>query len=93
MIVIDTHTDAVPMSAHAQAIQYDIDTNPSFFYNLDDPYFYNRPDSCNASFFLYHMLKDDDVQPENLYLLGVSDYLDKKFFHRKDPRIKKYTDA
>lgn len=93
LVVIDTHTDAVPMSAHANAIQYDMDTNPSSIYDPKDPYLYNRPDSYNASSFLYHMLHDEDIIPHNLYLMGVSDYPDKKVFRIKDVRIQKYTAA
>ncbi len=93
LIVIDSHTDAIPMSVHADAIQYDIDTNPATVHDGNDPYLYNRPDSYNASSFLYHMLNEEDVMPQNLYLLGVSDYPDKKIFRIKDARIKRYTNA
>jgi len=93
LIVIDTHTDAVPMSAHADAIQYDMDTNPDSVYDPADPYLYNRPDSYNASSFLYHLLKDDIVSPQNLFVLGVSDYPDKKTCRIKNPRIQRYTDC
>lgn len=93
LIVIDTHTDAIPMSAHAEAIQYDIDTNPSSLYDPEDPYLYNRPDSYNASSFLYHMLEEESVIPENLFILGVADYPEKKTFRIKDPRIVKFAEA
>lgn len=93
LLVIDTHTDAIPMSAHADAIQYDIDINPSSVYDPKDPYLYDRPDSYNASSFLYHMLQSDDVIPQNLFIMGVSDYPEKKTFRIKDDRIQRYTSA
>jgi arginase family enzyme len=93
LLVIDTHTDAIPMSAHADAIQYDIDVNPSSVYDPNDPYLYNRPDSYNASSFLYHMLQNEDLIPRNLIIMGVSDYPEKKTFRIKDERIRRYTSA
>ena len=90
LVVIDTHTDAVPMSALSDAIQYDMDTNPQSVYDPADPFLYNRPDSYNASSFLHHLVKDGIVQPRDLYVLGVSDYPDKKTFRIKDPRIRRY---
>jgi arginase family enzyme len=93
LVVVDTHTDAVPMSALSDAIQYDMDTNPQSVHDPADPFLYNRPDSYNASSFLHHLLREGKVQPRNLFILGVSDYPDKKTFRIKDPRIRRYTNA
>ena len=93
LIIIDSHTDAIPMPALAGAIQYDMDNNPSSVHDSNDPFLYNRPDSYNASSFINQLVKDKQVAPKNLYIIGVSDYPDKKFLRIKDPRIKKYTNA
>ena len=93
LLVIDSHTDAVPMSKLAGAISYDMDTNPSSPYDPYDPYLSNRPDSYNASSFLYHLVADKIVDPRNLYILGVSDYPEKKALRINDPRITDYISA
>ncbi|WP_457553899.1 arginase family protein [Desulfobacula sp.] len=93
LIIIDSHTDAVPMSVLAGAIQYDMEVNPSSVHDSNDPFLYNRPDSYNASSFVHSLIIDKQVDPKNLYIIGVSDYPEKKFMRIKDPRIKKYTNA
>jgi len=93
LVIIDSHTDAVPMSVLSGAIQYDIDTNPSSVHDKNDPFLYNRPDSYNASSFVHNLVKEKMVDLKNLYILGVSDYPEKKSLRIKDVRIKKYTNA
>lgn len=93
LVIIDSHTDAVPMSALAGAIQYDAEKNPSSVHDANDPFLYNRPDSYNASSFLYNLLAEKQVAPKNLYIIGVSDYPEKKSLRVKDKRIKKYNQA
>ncbi|NOX33027.1 MAG: arginase family protein [Deltaproteobacteria bacterium] len=93
LIIIDSHTDAVPMSVLSGAIQYDMDTNPDSVHDANDPFLYNRPDSYNASSFIHTLIKEKQVAAKNLYIVGVSDYPDKKSLRIKDPRIKKYTNA
>lgn len=93
LIIIDSHTDAVPMSALAPAIQYDMENNPDSLHDVNDPFLYNRPDSYNASSFVHSLVKEGQVNPKNLYIMGVSDYPEKKSLRIKDARIKKYNGA
>lgn len=93
LIILDSHTDAVPMSALAGAIQYDTEVNSSSVHDANDPFLYNRPDSYNASTFVDNMVIEKQVDPKNLYIFGVSDYPEKKSLRIKDKRIKKYTNA
>jgi arginase family enzyme len=93
LLVIDSHTDAIPMSKLAQAIAYDMDTNPASVYDKSDPFLYNRPESYNASSFLHHLIADKLIDPRDLYIFGVSDYPGKKAAHIKDPRITEYISA
>jgi len=93
LIILDSHTDAIPMSALSKAIAYDMDTNPDSVHDPEDPFLYNRPDSYNASTFLHHLIVEEIINPKNVYLLGISDYPDKKAFKIKDPRIKAYLKA
>ena len=93
LIVIDSHTDAVPMSKLAGAISYDMETNPSSPFDPADPYLSNRPESYNASSFLHFILSDGALDPRDLYILGVSDFPDKKAFRIKDIRIAEYLEV
>jgi arginase family enzyme len=93
LLVLDSHTDAVPMSKLAQAIAYDMDTNPDSVYDKADPFLVNRTESYNASSFLHHLVADNLVDPRDLYILGVSDYPEKKALRIKDPRITDYISA
>ncbi len=90
LIVLDSHTDAIPMSVMAGMIQYDIDTNPDTVHDRHDPFLFDRQDSYNASSFVYYLLAKEVLKPQNLYLIGISDYPPKHAFRIKDPRIENY---
>ncbi len=90
LIVLDSHTDAIPMSVMAGMIQHDIDTNPDTIHDRHDPFLYDRRDSYNASSFLYYLLSEGVLRAQNLYLIGTSDYPPKHAFRIKDPRIEDY---
>jgi arginase family enzyme len=91
LIIVDSHTDAVPMPLLGEAIQYDIDNNPNSVYDRNDPFLYDRTDSYNASSFIHHLLEEHILEPANLFLIGVSDYPEKRSMRLKDPRIARYT--
>lgn len=90
LIVLDSHLDALPISILSGAIQYDIETNPNSVYDRNDPFIRDRPESYNASSFLYHLLEEEVVEPGNMYVIGISDYPPKRSFRIKDQRIKRY---
>ncbi len=90
LVILDSHTDALPVSVVAEAVQYDLETNPDSLHDPHDPYLYNRPDSYNASSFLDYLLSEGSVLPHNLYILGIGDFPPKQAFRIKDPRIKRY---
>lgn len=90
LLILDSHTDAIPMSRLAEAIQYDIDTNPNSPHSKDDPFLYNRPESYNASSFVHHLVSESVVDPRHLMIIGVSDYPEKRVWRIKDPRVARY---
>ena len=90
LVVLDSHTDAIPMSILSETIQYDIDTNPDTVHDRNDPFLYHRPDSYNTCSFLYHLLAEELVSPRDLYIIGISDYPPKRAFRIKDPRVENY---
>ncbi len=91
LVVLDSHTDALTVSLLSDAISFDMETNPDSVYDANDPYLKNRPESYNASSFLYFLLTEGIVLPKNLYIIGIGDYPSKKSFRIKDPRIKRYS--
>jgi len=93
LIIIDSHTDAISMPVLAGAIQYDTEINSSSVHDSKDPFLYNRSDSYNASSFVHHLIMENQVDLKNVFIIGVSDYPEKKFLRIKDPRIKKYTNT
>ena len=93
LIIIDSHTDAVPMTVLAGAVQYDVETNPDSVHDVNNPFLYNRPDSYNASSFVDCMIKDGILDPKQLYIIGVSDFPEKKALKARDGRIKKYNNS
>jgi hypothetical protein len=38
LVILDSHTDALPVSVLSEAIQYDLDTNPESLHDPNDPY-------------------------------------------------------
>ena len=90
VVILDSHTDAVPMPVLSDAIQYDIETNPASVYDRNDPLLYHRADSYNASSFLHHLLMEEVVLPRNLYLIGVGDFPDKRAVRIRDERMARY---
>lgn len=93
LIVLDSHTDAIPMPVLEKAIHYDMETNPDSVHDPDDPFLYDRPDSYNASSFLHHLVNEGAIDAKNLYILGISDYPDKQAFKIKDSRISAFTNV
>jgi arginase family enzyme len=93
VVVLDSHTDAMPMPVLAGAIAYDMNTNPSSVYDRNDPLLTNRPDSYNASSFVHHLIGDAVVRPENLYLVGIGDLPEKRVSRINDPRINAYVNV
>ncbi len=93
LVVIDSHTDAIPTGVLAGAVGYDMDTNPHSRYDPADPLLYNRTDAYHASSFVHHLLAEKRVAPRNLYLVGVGDHPDKKTARIKDDRMARYVAA
>jgi len=93
LVVMDSHTDAIPMQVMADTIHYDLETNPHSIYDKNDKLLYNRTNSYNASSFIYHLIQEDLIDPNHVYIVGVSDYPPKNAFKIKDKRVKNYVDA
>jgi arginase family enzyme len=90
LIVLDSHTDAVPVSIMSGAVAYDMESNQNSFYDAEDPFLKNRQDSFNASSFIRYLLEQKTVSHNNLYIIGPGDFPSKRSFRVKDERIRKY---
>jgi len=93
LVMLDSHTDAIPVPVVSEAIRYDVDTNPETLYNREDPFLYNRTDSYNAGSFLLGLLDRGVLIPEQVFMIGVSDYPPKRAFRIKDPRVVRFVGA
>ncbi|MGD8562142.1 MAG: arginase family protein [Desulfarculaceae bacterium] len=91
LIVLDSHLDAMPLPVMAGAIAYDMENNPGSAFDPRDPFLRDRGDAYTASSFLHHLLKDGLVLPQNLFVMGISDYPSKRGFRLKDKRMQAYT--
>lgn len=91
VVVLDSHLDALTTPVLAGAISYDLEHNPNTNYDAHDPFLHERPESYNASSFLRHLLEAEAVAPQNLFVVGISDYPPKHAFRNPDPRIQAYT--
>jgi arginase family enzyme len=90
LIVVDSHFDTIIPSIRCGLIQYDLETNPESPFSLYDPYIYGRMDSYNADSFLYYLVYEGVIAPENLMILGVADYPPPYISKISDSRVQKY---
>lgn len=90
LIVLDSHFDAVIPTVRCGLIQYDVENNPESPFDPLDPYIRGRLDSYNADSFLHYLIDEGKVAPENVLVLGVSDYPPKAAFEVDDDRVKRY---
>ncbi|MGQ9759599.1 MAG: arginase family protein [Candidatus Methanomethylicaceae archaeon] len=90
LIVFDSHFDFIPPTIRCGLIQYDLENNPNTKFSPQDPYIYNRPDSYNADSFLGYTMKE--LPPENIFVVGVSDYPPKVAEEINDQRVRRYVE-
>jgi arginase family enzyme len=88
LVVFDSHFDFILPSIRCGLIQYDLETNAATKFTPNDPYIFNRSDSYNADSFLSFLVKK--VPPENIYVVGVSDYPPRVAEEINDERVKRY---
>jgi arginase family enzyme len=88
LVVFDSHLDFIPPSIRCGLIQYDVETNPDTKFAPNDPYIFNRQDSYNADSFLNFLIKK--VPPENVLVVGVSDYPPRVAEEIEDDRVRRY---
>jgi len=90
LVVFDSHFDFILPSIRCGLIQYDLETNKDTKFSAGDPFIFNRPDSYNADSFLDFIKKE--VPPENIWIVGVSDYPPREAEEIGDERVRRYVD-
>ena len=93
VVVLDAHSDAIPVPTTAGVIAYDLETNAASCFDASDPFLVGRSDSYNASSFLAHLLREGVISARNLCLLGVADYPPRHAFRIRDERVRRYVEA
>ncbi|MBN1786676.1 MAG: arginase family protein [Candidatus Methanofastidiosa archaeon] len=92
IIIFDSHFDGILPSYRCGLIQHDIDTNPNSPFDPDDPFIFGRSESFNADSFLFKLIDEKYVLPENVMVVGVSDYPSAKAEKLGDERVSRYID-
>jgi arginase family enzyme len=87
LVVLDSHLDAVPLPVMAGAIAFDLEHNPHSLHHPDDPFIFGRVDAYCASSYLHHLLAEELILPQNLYVIGLPPA---RAYAIKDPRIRAY---
>ncbi|MHC1586686.1 MAG: arginase family protein [Candidatus Hecatellaceae archaeon] len=90
LLVLDSHFDVVTPTVRCGLIQYDLETNPETVFSPFDPFIRARPDSYNADSYLYYLVREHVIPPENLIVVGVSDEPPEHFRRVEDPRVKRF---
>jgi len=90
LVVFDSHFDFILPTIRCGLIQYDMETNPHTKFTQGDPYVFNRQDSYNADSFLSFVQKM--MPPENILVVGVSDYPPKAAEEIGDERVRRYVE-
>ncbi|MHC1604766.1 MAG: arginase family protein [Candidatus Methanofastidiosia archaeon] len=92
LVIFDSHFDGILPSYRCGLIQYDIDTNPNTKFDPNDPFLIGRTESFNADSFLYKIINEKILLPENIVVVGVSDYPSSKTSKIKDERVMCFVD-
>lgn len=97
LIIFDGHFDAIPSALRLELAKYTKEHKDEIdvlFPELVDSINENLeiPQSYNCGTFLYHLMGDGTIRPENLIVYGCMDYPRDEFSSIQDPRVKNYVD-
>jgi len=92
VVVLDGHCDAITSFITWCLISYDMEKNPKSPFNSNDPFIVGRPESYNAQSFLLYLMEKGWIKPENVVVMGITDYPRPWMFESEDFRIRKYVE-
>ena len=95
ILIFDAHFDGLPANVSLNIAKYMNDhpeeKNPLYLEHIDE---INQNseifDTYNCASFLFYLIKEKIIFPENLIIFGCQDYPDIKYRSLDDPRIVKY---
>ncbi|MFX1489129.1 MAG: arginase family protein [Promethearchaeota archaeon] len=97
ILILDAHFDGLPasislniakfMNEHPEEINPLL---PEFVNNLNE--YINVVDTYTCASFLFYLLEEKVILPQNLIIFGCQDYPNKKFRSLEDSRIKEYVE-
>ncbi|MHA1385320.1 MAG: arginase family protein, partial [Candidatus Helarchaeota archaeon] len=97
LIILDGHFDGIPTHLRLNLAKYSKEHKeemavlfPDLVDSVND--YTEIPQSYNCGTFLYHLLEDQIIKPENLIVFGVMDYPRDDFKDINDSRVKDYVD-
>ena len=97
LIVLDGHFDGIPTYLRLDLAKYTKEHKdevtipfPEMMDSLDAHA--EIPQSYNCGTFLYNLIEDEMISPENLIVFGCMDYPSDELKAIQDPRVKKYVD-
>jgi len=91
VIIFDSHFDGILPRFRSGLAEYDMEFNPNTRFSKNDPFILSRSDSFNADSFLYKLIDEKHILPENVMVVGVSDY-PKDILTIDDERISSFVD-
>ena len=97
VIMLDGHFDAIPTNLRLELAKYSKEHKeelqipfPEMVDSIDDQT--KVPKSYNCGTFLYNLLEDGTILPQNLIVYGCMDYPNDEMKQIQDPRVKGYVD-
>ncbi len=97
LIMLDGHFDAIPPKLRLDLAKYSKDHKeeigilfPELVESINGKL--EIPRTYNCGTFLYYLIKEGKIKPENLIVFGCMDYPRDEFRSIKDPRVKSYVD-
>ncbi len=97
VVVLDAHFDGIPANISVNIAKYTREHPdevnplvPELIFSIEEDLNINNNYTCAS--FLYYLLEERVILPENLIIFGCQDYPDVRFRTIKDPRIVEYVD-
>lgn len=97
LIILDGHFDAIPTKMRLELAKYSKEHKedmavlfPELVDLIND--YTEIPHSYNCGTFLYHLIEEGIILPQNIIVFGVMDYPREDFKEIEDDRIKKYVE-
>jgi arginase family enzyme len=98
VIIIDNHFDAILSSIRNDLIGWTRETMLSYSSPKISPFDYSYfvsgvPDTYNSGSFVYYLIEDQVIRPNNVIVIGASDYPNESLLREKDVRVRRFLEC